>query len=291
MNVVQTLRECGVDFRTHGQSPHVTEGWLGVICPWCGKGTNKFGCGINLSRYNVSCFKCGSHSLASLLLELTQLPYNQIKDLVGGLSRPVPNGLEKRGRLVLPPGVGKLEGAHRDYLKRRGLDPDAAEGVWGVKGIGPVGRYKWRLFLPVTVDGEIGSWTTRAVSDEVGLRYVSAKPEQEKYRLKDMLFGEDLVPGHCVVINEGPLDAMAVGPGGVATCGLGYSRQQVLRLARFPVRVVATDNEPGARKRGRALCRALAAFDGETHFLEWSGKDASRSPKSEIEEVRRRFLT
>lgn len=290
MDVANLLRDLGVDYKTPGQSPYVSHGWVGIACPFCDRGNKRPGLGINLTSYRVSCWKCGGHSLISVLSAVTGLPFPKVKELAGSLHRVVPADLTPRGVLRLPAGVGPLLPAHKSYLKARGFDPDELARRWGVQGIGPSHKLQWRLFLPVTLDGEVVSWTTRAVSEEVPLRYVSAKPDEEKYRLKELLFGEDLVPGDTVVVNEGPLDALAVGPGGVATCGVGVTKAQLLRIAKFPVRVVAPDNEPAARKRARKLCRDLAAFPGETYMIEWSGKDASRSPAEEVREVRTKFL-
>src|SRR5207245_2797387 len=110
------------------------------------------------------------------------------------------------GRYKEPSGVGPLLPEHRNYLSKRGFDPDEVVEKWGVKGIGRGGRYQWRLFVPVFVEKKPVSWTTRAVGN-VELRYVSAPKTEESVHLKDTLFGEDYVRNTIVVV-EGPLDAM-----------------------------------------------------------------------------------
>jgi DNA primase len=96
---------------------------------------------------------------------------------------------------------------------------------------------------------------------------------------------------HAVIVCEGPIDAWTIGPGAVATCGLGYTRSQLMELSQFPVRVVCFDREPAAQKRARRLARQLQVFPGETHVVELeTGKDANECQRNEIMELRKQFL-
>jgi len=78
------------------------------------------------------------------------------------------------------------------------------------------------------------------------------------------------------VICEGPVDAWALGPGGVATCGVGYTAAQRAAASRYPVRVACFDSEPDAQQRAEVLCAELSVMPGQTMLwrLE-SGKDAA----------------
>jgi hypothetical protein len=42
VDVANLLRDLGVDYKTPGQSPHVSHGWVGLVCPWCGRGTRNY---------------------------------------------------------------------------------------------------------------------------------------------------------------------------------------------------------------------------------------------------------
>src|SRR5581483_4434906 len=109
--------------------------------------------------------------------------------------------------LVLPAGVSDLLKPHRDYLLGRGFSPKQIEDLqrlWGLAGIGVAGRLSWRLFIPIYYRGEMVSWTTRSLRD-TGLRYIRARPEEEKYRAHTLLYGHDLVRDTIIVV-EGPFD-------------------------------------------------------------------------------------
>jgi len=289
MNLLRVLEELGIKYKSPGESKHVNHGWVGIICPHCGGGTNNYGMGINTSSLACTCWKCGKHRLFSTLKIATKVPFHRVSEVLGTLraERPVERTLGAL-KTILPPGIGQLESAHRQFLRSRGFTPTKIEEVWKVQGIGQTGgRYAWSLFIPALLGGEVVSWTTRGVGMEK--RYDSAPAESERVPIKSILYGGDLC-SHAVVCCEGPLDAWAIGPGGVATCGLGITALQVVALAAYPVRVVCFDNEEKAQRRAEEVCLELAPFPGETFNVCLSGKDASRSPKSEIEKLKRRFL-
>lgn len=287
---LQILDELGVPYKLHGQSPQVTQGWAGIECPWCGKGTGKQGLGYNLERGFLTCWKCGPHGVVSAVMELTGLPFRQVKKLLGDLEYDRAKDVGPRGKLVLPKGVGPLLKCHKDYLRGRGFDWRELAATWGVQGIGLEAKLAWRLFIPIRYENEVVSWDTRSITDAHEGRYRAAGVLEEAVPRKSLLYGEDMA-GNTVLVNEGYFDAWAIGPGAVATMGTGYSRAQVLRLSRFPVRVVVFDNEPEAQKRARRLCDELSVFPGETHNAVFeTGKDASRADPAEVRELRRAFL-
>jgi hypothetical protein len=226
--------------------------------------------------------------LIEVLKENPSVCYDLVKGLDRGRVEVLPQ--QRRGKLVIPAGVGPMLPIHRKYLSlQRGLDPDEMDELWGVRGIGLAAEYAWRLWIPVYHHGEIVSWTTRAIGTG-SQRYLHAPPSQESQPLKSVLYGGDLVR-HAVVVCEGPIDAWTIGPGAVATCGLGYTRSQLLEISKFPIRVVCFDREPAAQKRAKRLARQLQVFPGETHVVELeTGKDANECQRSEIMELRKRFL-
>jgi hypothetical protein len=268
---------------------HTSPGWINIDCPWCTKNTHRYRLGINLAGNYASCWACGSKLLGEVIHEITELPWNKIKDLLRGVERQVlPNLPKARGKLVVPLGIGELLPCHCNYLERRGFNKDNLERLWKVKGIGLHNRLAWRIFIPIVFQGEVVSWTTRSVSDE-GQRYWSAKQEEEVFPHKDLLYGEDYVR-HTIIVHEGPTDVWRTGPGAVATLGTSYSRAQIRRMANHAVRVVCFDSEPMAQRRATHLCDLLDTFPGSTYNVVLSGKDAASSPLDEIQELRKRFL-
>lgn len=295
MRVQELLTDLRVPYRGHGESPHVTEGWVGVECPFCGRGTGRFGLGYNLRTGYTTCWKCGPHSLAEVLAEILEKPVREVRSLCGDLDRPrLFEGDEKPGRLELPAGITELLPVHRRYLEGRGFDPDELVDRWKIQGIGVAVRLAWRIFIPIHKDLEVVSWTTRTPTDdgEPTNRYRGAKRHQERVHRKAILYGADQARSG-VVVHEGPFDVWATGPGAVCTCGVGFSRAQVRQLARYPVRAVCFDNDPAAQRRARQLAAELEVMPGETYVVRLDAKDAASAVKerpAELRELRKRFL-
>lgn len=265
---------------------HNTVGWLQLDCPFCSPNSGKWRLGYNLAGRFFSCWTCGSHRAADTLAALLNEPLPVCLKLLGQVEGERRVQPKHRGRLVLPKGLTDLLPAHRRYLQARGLDPETVSRLWGLRGIGQAVRLSWRIWLPVQQRGSIVSWTTRALHDR-GARYHSARPEEEAVPLKTLLYGEDLAR-HAAIICEGPFDCLRIGPGAVATLGVVLTRAQVLKLARFPLRVVCLDNEPEAQRRARSLCDELSVFPGKTLNVQLdSAKDAGAASTREIRQLRR----
>src|ERR1019366_8053371 len=112
-----------------------------------------------------------------------------------------------------------------------GYDPEQLVKVWGIQGIGLATKLMWRLFIPVHLNGEIVSWTTRGITDAEP-RYLSAPAECEAIPKAELLYGYDFTR-HAIAVNEGHLDVWAIGPGAVGTGGVAYSQEQALLMAKF----------------------------------------------------------
>lgn len=288
MFLTDILDELGVDYKRAGESPHVTGNWVGIVCPWCGEGTGKYGLG--LQHTYGSCWKCGSHSLNDVLFALTG-SWPKTKEYLGQLSHDpaIQSSFSKPvGRLQLPAGLGDLKPCHKRYLRGRGHDPSHLSGFWGVRGIGLSVRLSWRVFLPVMLNGRIVSWTTRSLVDE-GTRYINAKPEQEAAPIKSLLFGQDHLR-HAAIVVEGAFDVYNLGPGAVATMGVGYSKAQFSLLTKVPLRVIAFDSENMAQERARKLCDDLSPYPGRTVRVQLDAADPGSASKREVQKLREEFL-
>ena len=289
MNLIDLVREYRIPYKEQGQHHHTTHGWLQVDCPWCSKSSGRFRLGINLRTGATVCWQCGWSKALETLCELTGESANVLKGLLGSLEGISSKQVLRAGRLRVPSGVGPLLPIHRRYLRSRGFDPNDIQRLWGVQGIGLAARLAWRLYIPVTTNGTVASFTTRSLNS-TGLRYISAGPTDEVRPLKSLLYGADHAR-HAVVVCEGPLDCWAIGPGAVATLGTAYTRAQVAALARYAVRAVCFDAEPAAQRRAARLCETLSAYEGTTeNVVLQTGKDAAEASKAEVAELRKRYL-
>ena len=286
MNITQIFDQYKINYSTGGQS--IRAGWIGMDCPWCRVKPGEKYLGINLQKGYANCWRCGPKRIPDILVMLAGIPLGEAITACGGI-RPARATATPRGRCKPPLGVGPLSRVHREYLESRGFDVDQVVDLWGLQGIGLVGRLKWRIFIPITRWGEMVSWTTRSVGSG-SKRYHGASPDQESASPKSLLYGSDYAR-HAIVIVEGPADAWAIGPGAVATLGINVTPEQIAAAANYPVRVVCFDVEQEAQRRAGKLAGTLSLFPGQTHVVTLeTGKDAASADPAEISEIRRAFL-
>ncbi len=288
-SLIEFLEEHEVDFKQAGEHSHVRTGWIGVDCPDCGPGSQKYHLGINIENNFATCWRCGYRDLSRVLAKLTGRPIS--REMMDGLRRGKPSTEHPQIRPVrLPTGRSALSPVHRRYLEGRGVDADLAASRWGLEGISIHAMLGWRIFIPIHRRGKIVSWTTRAIGENQKTRYLSADPVKDGgMPLNCLLYGADFAR-HAVVIVEGPADAWRIGPGAVALFGIAYSQEQVALLAKYPVRVVCFDAGPQERKAGEKLSEALALFPGETYQIFLPDGDPGDAPEETIQWIRETYL-
>ena len=231
---------------------------------------------------------CGGLYAPAMLALLLNVDSRTAHDLMGRLPRHRPDDTQHIGTLKIPDGVGPLQPGHRAYLESRRLQPDSVADIWGVQAIGHAVRLKWRLWLPICdLAGRIMSWTTRAIHPDAEPRYWAATAEEEAVPHKSLLYGGHLAR-HAIVIVEGPIDCLTLGPGAVATLGVGYTALQKCLMMAYPVRYVLFDAEDDAQRRAAALCKELALMPGHTeNILLRTGNDPSSADPSEVQALQR----
>ena len=290
MNLPEILTTLGIEYRLPGAHRHVRGQWCGLDCVRCSPKSKRFRLGIHQQYRYANCWTCGHlPNLSAILAESSGVSIKRVLALLRDWAGQ-PSVRRDRTRPARstrnPDSLGPLLPAHRRYLEGRGLDPDEVARLWGAQGIGIAPRLQWRIYLPVVLHGITVSWTTRGIGEQ-GKRYLSASPDEEAVPLKRTVFGADYVRG-AAVICEGPFDAIRIGPGAVATYGLGYSRTQLAWMASVPTRIIAFDNEDAAQRRAVELANDLAVYPGRTCVVRLtSGKDAGNAAAWEIRELRK----
>ena len=84
---------------------------------------------------------------------------------------------------------------------------------------------------------------------------------------KSLLYGIEEADGDTVVVVEGPTGVWRLGPGTVATLGIGWHPAQANRLRKYKRRFLIYDPELKAQSRAKELAEYLAMFPGCTEVL------------------------
>jgi len=61
--------------------------------------------------------------------------------------------------------------------------------------------------------------------------------------------------------------------GAVAVMGLAVTRSQILKISKYPVRVIVLDSDFNAQKVAKKLCDSLKSFSGKTYNVQLDAKD------------------
>lgn len=266
MKIHEFLEQYGIRYVSSGEHHHARPGWLNLDCPFCSPASSKFRLGYNLYGKYFNCWTCGPQRTGQTLAELTGQPLSKVKLIFDIVERDAKwETADERGKLQYPVGLGPLRQQHEEYLRSRNFDPDTLREHWGLRGFGPVsGIYSWRIFVPYTFDGNVVSWTSRSIATKPDRRYLSAPPSMEVFSPKHFLYGEDYCKSSMIVVCEGPADVWRLGPGATAIMGLGYSRRQLLRIARYPKRIICFDTDEPGQRRAEMICNELGPFQGNT---------------------------
>ncbi len=286
MQFLDILKEYNITYIEGGTHRHVRSGYIGLDCPFCGT-LGKYHMGYNVQHGFCACWHCGSHSPVKVLRALTGRAFAACKHLMQQVS--VRHDFKKvvhSGTFKAPVGIGPLKSQHRRYLQNRGLDPQKMVNLWGVQGISIAARYSWSIWIPICQYGRQVSWTTRSIGKNPPRRYTHADPSQEMVPIKQLLFGEDYCR-HSIIVCEGPFDVFRIGPGAVATMGTVYTREQMLKIAKYPERAICFDNEPAAQRMAQRLVSELTMFPGNTYNIVLSSGDPGEAIQEEIDLLRK----
>lgn len=242
MDWERLLTEQRIPFVTSG--PNVSRGELNVQCPFCGSADPSMHMGLNRETGWWSCWRNrAEHSGKSplrLVMRLLRVPYEKAREVCGlGNDYVDPEGFDavaarvlgrasatarpgtvERRFLDFADGMLPIDGRgrtrmHRDYLLGRGFDGasragedvDVLCGLYGLRA--GVGYWNGRVIIPYFQDGELVTWTGRAIGESTA-RYKDLDVKESVLPAKETLFNHDCIPGggRTLAVVEGPVDAL-----------------------------------------------------------------------------------
>ncbi len=194
------------------------------------------------------------------------------------------------GRLQLPLGTHKMEARHREYLRRRGFDPEELEQKYNLLGTGPAGHLPHRIVVPVFHRGRMVSWQARDITGTAELRYISAGKDKEEVHHKDILYNLDNCRGRAVLAVEGITDVWRLGDDCCATFGTKVRFAQVRLLAEFDRVFFVYDGETVAQAQARRLCRMLSGMGVQAENILLGGGDPGEMSPDDALALKRELL-
>lgn len=248
------LEDKGIAYSTSGEN--ISPGWIGINCPYCGDSKNHFG--INLRNKLNSCWRCGNKGNPFTLVKVLEQEtdsriINEILKRYVSADVVLPD-IEYPADLALPQEFISLWDWHKKmeeynfnqwtvadgemmapinamaYLQARGYCPEDAIQQYKLMWSGILGKWAFRLIIPVFMNGRMVNFAGRATNGQEPT-YKNCPNARAPMPINDTLYGYDEIGmGETIVLCEGPLDKWRLGKGALATFGLVLTTAQALLL-------------------------------------------------------------
>lgn len=228
-DAISFCEENNIEYSVEG-SKNVSAGWIGITCPFCGDTSNHLG--IEISTGKCFCWKCGGKSLWKVIKEL--VPGYDIQKTISHYSWYT----EKEKKLqnkhnfeeIEIPGKKPLIKPYKEYLLRRGFDPDYLAEKYDLRFGEPYSKYEYRLIIPVKYHNKNVSYQTRRIFDNQTIRYKNCKIEDAVIQNKNLCYNLDNCKKRFAVGVEGVTDVWRIGNDSFATFGTSFTIEQILMI-------------------------------------------------------------
>lgn len=278
------VRDYGISYWTEGKN--VQDGWVNIRCPLCENDPSNHG-GFNPVVGYYHCWRCGRHSLEWIISRLLNYDLEAVKSIIFEYSgrasalRKINKKVPKAKNIELP--GEKLEKPHKRYLRKRGFIPWKIEEKYLVRGTGTIGNWKYRIIIPVYLNGQLVTYQGRDYTNKQQLRYKTLSVEKSVVDHRNLLYGIDNVPGSNLIgVVEGLFDQWRMGDGFVATFGTSMTEAQVRFLSRFKRILFLFDPEKEAQKKALKIGNKLSSLGCEVEIIDLE-IDGDPAELSEIE--------
>lgn len=228
------------------------------------------------------CWKCGGHDFKQTLSLVTNIPKNQIDELIEQYAgrNVVLNKLNKRQakaiKLTLP--TETLIPMEREYLRRRNFNPKYLHEKYKIVGGGLTGKWKYRIIIPLILNGKIVSWTGRSIlslakQKELNIpRYKNLSIEESVIDPKSVLYNLDNCKKEVAVLTEGAFDVMRMGDDFFCSFGTELKQSQIAMIkTRFKKVFIMFDNEKEAQEKARKFGLQISSIGVDVELVDAYG--------------------
>ena len=294
MNFVKLFNDYNVEYDTR-----VNKGWTNVTCPFCDDKT--FNGGFNNAGDYYHCWKCGGHNFKQALARTVNIPFNEVDILIEQYAgrNSVLNKLNKKQakatKLTLP--TDTFTPAERKYLKERNFSPKLLHEKYKIVGGGITGSWKYRIIIPLVLNGKIVSWTARTILSKQQQqklkipRYKNLSIKQSVVDPKSILYNLDHCEDKIAVLTEGAFDVIRMGDGFFCSFGTELTQSQISMIKqRFEKVFIMFDNEEEAQTKARKFGLQIASIGVEVELVDCYGdfnkNDAGELNEKEVQIIR-----
>lgn len=253
-NYIKFLQDYNIEY-DNNEAWH--RGFITVPCPFC-HSSNRYG-GVNYLKNYYKCWKCGYKKIDEYVETATGKSWYKIKkEYLLDDYKPFKEPTVPAEKVTLPKGDNGLNKQAREYLLRRSFDPDELTEKYHIYSTNHLGKYKFRIIIPIYFKGQLISFTSRDYTNKANPRYLSCEKSGEVINHKNILYGYDQANSDFCFVVEGPIDKWKLGENAVATFGTAFNNQQTMLLLKFKKIITIFDNEQEAQKLANTLAETLS---------------------------------
>lgn len=294
IDIIRLYQDFGLQYQSAG-GRGVGRGWVGIPCPFC-TGNPGYHLGFCIDPYSkyygkFSCWRCGGKSAKKVISRITNISENEVYSVIKKYSTDSKILLPEEKKIVrakqckLPSGTTKMKNRHKNYLRKRGFDPEYLEKFWKIQGTGPVGSYKHRIIIPIYFQETLVSYQGRDITDKSNTKYKACPQELEIREHKHCLYGIDLVKSDSIIVCEGVTDVWRLGAGAVATFGIKFTPAQARLLINYKNVFILYDTDSEAVEQADNLSNYLSAYNINCEIIELKTGDPADLSDKEAKEL------
>jgi hypothetical protein len=256
-------------------------GWINILCPFsdCHDSSGHMGIQANTGFYH--CWICGRKGPPEIIvLKLLNVRLSKAEEIVKEYSDDLIYEQKKKtivnASSVNIKGFGTLQKMHREYLEGRRFDPEYLSRTYKIGGFGTVGRFPFRIGIPVFQNGKLVNMTARDFTGQQKERYMSLEDEEAIVSRNYCVYGyDDLQENGNVLIVEGAFDKWRIGGSTCSGLGTEFTYSKILLLlTKHPKNIFTLfDNETKAQQIAERVCYSFAPFVKHAENLKIDAED------------------
>lgn len=264
----------GIEYAQSGKN--IGSGWVGVeTCPMCGATNNHFA--ISLETKWGKCFVCGGKlSPLQFISEVLHLTWTDTRNKFLEYCSHTSVSYKKEvftpsypnNEVPWPIGTEKkLNNVAKRYLIKRKFDPKFICSEYGIRNTGPLGDFKFRIIIPIILNGRIVSYQGRDYTEKQRDRYKSLDDNLSLVPIKNCVYNLDNISTRALFV-EGVFDVWRLGTPSACLFGTTFTKKQLTKIAKKKLKKARVLFDPKALKQAEQFAEELANFIPDVKVLD-----------------------
>jgi len=302
--LIELFEENQIEYWTSGKN--VSKDEINITCPFCSDHSNHLS--INPEKRIFYCRLCKeSDSLFNLLIEFN-IDRNIIRNTLSKRQNYADNqrSLKTYTNIYIHSKTADFDGVelpnecsehilnlHRKYLLSRNFDSEFLTKKYNLKFVGPVGKFKNRIIIPIFYNRKLVHFTSRDVTNKQESKYLHESTDKIGYTIHNFLYNIDTVKSDKIIIIEGVTDVWRMGDGFVCSFGYSVAQEQIALMMKKNIKniIILFDNEERALKQAEKTASELdGIFNVNVFKLPFDVKDPGELSIPQAKELRRMLL-